>query len=167
MFNYILKLLKNDKGEVYASTAVKILIAVVVGGLLLAGLTTINKNTYLPKLQSGVSGSIDRTKMVSLEEADEAFASWRLRLADKFDEDIYENDAAYRYMANTLREYALEYDPNATNTGCNIDNYIYCLYNINQEEKGKPTLTQSEFESLRLTPEGKIEIMEVVNFDAY
>lgn len=167
MFSYILKLLKNDKGEVYTSTAVKILIAVVVGALLFAGLAAMNKTTYLPRLQSGVSGSIDRTKMVSLEEADEMFASWRLRIADKFQEEIYGGDSDdYEFMADALNDYALKYDPNATNTGCNVDNYIYCVYNINQEEKGKPTLTQSEFESLRLTPEGKIQIMEVVNFDA-
>lgn len=165
MFDYILKLLKNDKGEVYASTAVKILIAVVLGSVLLVGLTSITKDTYLPRLQVEIDGGLDRTHLVDLEGANEAYASWRTRLDDKFKKDVY--GEGYEFMSYALEKYAYEFDPNPTNTGCNIDNYIYCVYNINQKDKGKQTLTQSEFEHLKMTPEGKIEIMEVVNVDAY
>lgn len=158
-------ILNNEKGEVYASTAVKIIIAVVLGSLLFAGLGAITKNTYLPKLQLEIDTGIDRTQLVDLEGANENYASWRMAMDNEFHNTI--TGDGYRYMENALRENALKYDPNATNTGCNIDNYIYCVYNINQENDRKQTLTQSEFEQLKMTPEGKLHIMEVVNVDAY
>ncbi len=156
MFKY----LKNENGEVYASTAVKILIVVVLGSVLFAGLGSITKDVYLPKLQTGIDSGLNRVQFADLDEADENYAGWRKSLNNEFQNQI--TGSAYRYMADALRENALKYDPNATNTGCNVDNYIYCVYNITQEDNGNATLTQSEFERLKMTPEGKIEIMEVV-----
>lgn len=160
------RILKNEKGEVYASTAVKIIISAVLGSLLLVGLTTITQNTYLPKIQFEVDSGLNRTHMVNLDEAEKTYASWRTRLNDKFQKEITSRDDGYEAMAGALKRYAYKYDPNPTNTGCNIDNYIYCTYNINQEDNGKQTLTQEEFEHLKKTPEGKLAIMEVVNQDA-
>lgn len=162
----IKRILKNEKGEVYASTAVKIIISVVLGSALLVGLTTITSNTYLPKIQLEVDSGLNRTHIVDLDEAEKTYASWKTRLDDKFQKEITSRENGYEAMAGALKNYAYKYDPNPTNTGCNIDNYIYCTYNINQESKGKQTLTQEEFEHLKKTPEGKLEIMEVVDRDA-
>jgi len=45
-----LKLLKDKKGENYVDTAVKILIAIVIGALLLAGLYTLFGDVVMPTL---------------------------------------------------------------------------------------------------------------------
>ena len=44
------------KGEGYIDTALKIIIAVVIGGLLLAGLYTLFNTTILPTLTTKISG---------------------------------------------------------------------------------------------------------------
>lgn len=46
--------LKGNKGEGFVDTALKILISVVVGALLLAGLYTLFKDTILPTLTSRI-----------------------------------------------------------------------------------------------------------------
>ena len=45
----------NNKGEGYIDTAVKILISVVIGALLLAGLYALIEGTVLPELQQRIS----------------------------------------------------------------------------------------------------------------
>lgn len=161
----IKRILKNEKGEVYASTAVKIIISIILGSALLVGLTTITRDTYIPKIQLEVDSGLNRTHIVDLDEAEKTYAGWKTRLNDKFQKEMNSRENGYESMAGALKMYAYKYDPNPTNTGCNIDNYIYCTYNINQEDNGKQTLTQEEFEHLKKTPEGKLEIMEVVNRD--
>ncbi|HHX56242.1 MAG TPA: hypothetical protein GX705_07830 [Clostridiales bacterium] len=46
--------LSNNKGEGYIDTAIKILIAVVLGGLLLAGLYALFGNLVMPTLSSKI-----------------------------------------------------------------------------------------------------------------
>jgi len=50
------QLLKDKKGENYVDTAVKILIAVVIGALLLAGLYTLFDDVVMPTLTSKIQG---------------------------------------------------------------------------------------------------------------
>ena len=47
--------LANNRGEVYVDTGVKILIAVVIGALLLAGLYTLFNTTIMPTVTSNVT----------------------------------------------------------------------------------------------------------------
>ena len=47
--------LANNRGEVYVDTGVKILIAVVIGALLLAGLYTLFNTTIMPTVTSKVT----------------------------------------------------------------------------------------------------------------
>jgi hypothetical protein len=49
------KTLKNTDGEGFVDTAVKILISVVIGGLLLAGLYLLFKDTVLPTLTEKIT----------------------------------------------------------------------------------------------------------------
>ena len=49
-------LLKDKKGENYVDTAVKILIAVVIGALLLAGLYALFDDVVMPTLTSKIQG---------------------------------------------------------------------------------------------------------------
>ena len=59
--NYLLNrgrmALSNQRGDFYISDAVKIIIAVVLGALLLAALTLIFNDTVIPCRQSGVTGA--------------------------------------------------------------------------------------------------------------
>ena len=48
--------LTNKRGEGYVDTGVKILIAVVIGALLLAGLYTLFNTTIIPTLTEKISG---------------------------------------------------------------------------------------------------------------
>jgi len=50
------QLLKDKRGENYVDTAVKILIAVVIGALLLAGLYTLFDDVVMPTLTSKIQG---------------------------------------------------------------------------------------------------------------
>ena len=50
------QLLKDKRGENYVDTAVKILIAVVIGALLLAGLYTLFNDVVMPTLTSKIQG---------------------------------------------------------------------------------------------------------------
>ena len=50
----VFETLKQNTGEGFVDTALKILISVVVGALLLAGLYTLFKDTILPTLQSKI-----------------------------------------------------------------------------------------------------------------
>ena len=50
------QLLKDKRGENYVDTAVKILIAVVIGALLLAGLYTLFNDVVMPILTSKIQG---------------------------------------------------------------------------------------------------------------
>ena len=50
------RLLKDKRGENYVDTAVKILIAVVIGALLLAGLYTLFDDVVMPTLTSKIQG---------------------------------------------------------------------------------------------------------------
>lgn len=49
-------LLKDKKGENYVDSAVKILIAVVIGGLLLAGLYALFNDVVMPTLTTKIQG---------------------------------------------------------------------------------------------------------------
>lgn len=49
-----MKILKCNKGEGFVDSAVKILISVVIGGLLLAGLYMLFQDTILPTLQQRI-----------------------------------------------------------------------------------------------------------------
>lgn len=51
----IMKTLQNNSGEGFVDTAVKILISVVIGGLLLGGLYLLFKDTVLPTLTQKVT----------------------------------------------------------------------------------------------------------------
>ncbi len=51
----IMKTLQNDSGEGFVDTAVKILISVVIGGLLMGGLYLLFKDTVLPTLTQKVT----------------------------------------------------------------------------------------------------------------
>ncbi|MCI8392242.1 MAG: hypothetical protein HFI35_16585 [Roseburia sp.] len=51
----IMRILAQQKGEGFVDTALKILISVVVGALLLAGLYTLFKDTILPTLTQKVT----------------------------------------------------------------------------------------------------------------
>ena len=51
--------LTNTRGEGYVDTGVKILIAVVIGALLLAGLYTLFNTTIIPTLTEKISGMFD------------------------------------------------------------------------------------------------------------
>lgn len=46
----------NERGDFYISDAVKIIIAVVLGALLLAALTTIFNDTVLPRITNEIQG---------------------------------------------------------------------------------------------------------------
>ena len=48
------KLMKSQMGEGYIDTAVKIIIGVVIGGVLLAGLYTLFNTTVIPNLQTEI-----------------------------------------------------------------------------------------------------------------
>ena len=50
------RLLKDRKGENYVDTAVKILIAVVIGALLLAGLYALFNDVVMPTLTTKIQG---------------------------------------------------------------------------------------------------------------
>ena len=50
----VVHLLKDKKGENYVDTAVKILIAVVIGALLLAGLYTLFNDVVMPTLTTKI-----------------------------------------------------------------------------------------------------------------
>ena len=47
--------LSNRRGEVFTATAVKVIIAVVVGGVLLAGLYALFNTTIIPTLTAKIS----------------------------------------------------------------------------------------------------------------
>lgn len=49
------KILKSNKGEGFIDTALKILISVVVGGLILSGLYMLFKDTILPTLTEKIT----------------------------------------------------------------------------------------------------------------
>ena len=51
----VIKALQNNSGEGFVDTAVKILISVVIGGLLLGGLYLLFKDTVLPTLTQKVT----------------------------------------------------------------------------------------------------------------
>lgn len=51
----IVMILQNDSGEGFVDTAVKILISVVIGGLLMGGLYLLFKDTVLPTLTQKVT----------------------------------------------------------------------------------------------------------------
>lgn len=55
------KVLQNNSGEGFVDTAVKILISVVIGGLLLAGLYLLFKDTVLPTLTQKITEMFDFT----------------------------------------------------------------------------------------------------------
>lgn len=48
--------LTNERGDFYISDGVKIIIAVVLGALLLAALTTIFNDTVIPRITSEIEG---------------------------------------------------------------------------------------------------------------
>lgn len=48
--------IQSKKGEGYIDTAIKIIIAVVIGGLILAGLYTLFNTTVIPTLTEKISG---------------------------------------------------------------------------------------------------------------
>ena len=54
--NRIKRALKSEKGEAYIDTAVKILIAIVLGGLLLAGLGAIFNQVIMPETEGWIEG---------------------------------------------------------------------------------------------------------------
>jgi hypothetical protein len=51
--------LSDNRGETFIDTAIKILISVVIGALLLAGLYTLMEDTVLPELQQRISDMFD------------------------------------------------------------------------------------------------------------
>lgn len=51
----MMKFIRNRKGDAYVDTAVKILIAVVIGALLLGGIYALMNNTVLPTLTQKVT----------------------------------------------------------------------------------------------------------------
>ncbi len=51
--------LRNNKGESFIDTAVKILISVVIGGLILSGLYMLFKDTILPTLEDRIIDMFD------------------------------------------------------------------------------------------------------------
>lgn len=53
--------IQSKKGEGYIDTAIKIIIAVVIGGLLLAGLYTLFNTTVIPTLTQKISGFFNYT----------------------------------------------------------------------------------------------------------
>lgn len=53
------QVLDGTKGEAYVDTGVKILIAVVIGALLLVGLTFLFKNVIFEKVESSVNGMFE------------------------------------------------------------------------------------------------------------
>lgn len=54
--NRIHAALRNDRGDFYISDAVKIIIAVVLGALLLAALTLIFNDTVIPRITREIEG---------------------------------------------------------------------------------------------------------------
>lgn len=54
-----IQLIKTNKGEGFIDTAVKILISVVIGALLLAGLYTLFKDTVLPSVTERIKALFD------------------------------------------------------------------------------------------------------------
>ncbi len=50
------EVLSNERGDFYISDAVKVIIAVVLGALLLAALTLLFNDTVLPRIQSEIEG---------------------------------------------------------------------------------------------------------------
>ena len=57
--NKIDRLLRDNKGEGFVDTALKILISVVIGGLLLGGLYILFKDTVLPTLTQKITDMFD------------------------------------------------------------------------------------------------------------
>lgn len=57
----MMKTLQNNSGEGFVDTAVKILISVVIGGLLLGGLYLLFKDTVLPTLTQKVTEMFNYT----------------------------------------------------------------------------------------------------------
>lgn len=53
------QILKNEAGDFYISDGVKIIIAVVLGALLLAALTTIFNDTVIPRITSEITALFD------------------------------------------------------------------------------------------------------------
>jgi hypothetical protein len=51
--------LSDNRGETFIDTAIKILISVVIGALLLAGLYTLMEGTVIPELQQRISEMFD------------------------------------------------------------------------------------------------------------
>lgn len=56
LMNRIQTALSNQRGDFYISDAVKIIIAVVLGALLLAALTLIFNDTVIPKITQEING---------------------------------------------------------------------------------------------------------------
>lgn len=54
--NRVRAVLHNDRGDFYISDAVKIIIAVVLGALLLAALTLIFNDTVIPRITREIEG---------------------------------------------------------------------------------------------------------------
>lgn len=50
------EVLQNKRGEGYTDTAIKIIISVVIGGLLLAGLYLLFNGTVIPQMTNKISG---------------------------------------------------------------------------------------------------------------
>lgn len=48
--------LQNERGDFYISDAVKVIIAVVLGALLLAAMVSLFNNTVLPRLNDEITG---------------------------------------------------------------------------------------------------------------
>ncbi|NLL67985.1 MAG: hypothetical protein GX236_09885 [Clostridiaceae bacterium] len=57
----IVRILQNNSGEGFVDTAVKILISVVIGGLLMGGLYLLFKDTVLPTLTQKVTEMFNYT----------------------------------------------------------------------------------------------------------
>lgn len=54
-------IMESKNGDGYVDTGVKIIIAVVIGGVLLAGLYALFNTTIIPKMQTTVGGMFDYT----------------------------------------------------------------------------------------------------------
>lgn len=52
----VAEVLQNKRGEGYTDTAIKIIISVVIGGLLLAGLYLLFNGTVIPQMTNKISG---------------------------------------------------------------------------------------------------------------
>lgn len=60
------KILSNRRGEVFTTTAVKVIIVVVVGALILGGFFALYRNVILPKLNQKVEGMIHTEDVVQI-----------------------------------------------------------------------------------------------------